>query len=80
MLIHENALTKRFIAYGLLIHGIVRLFAGIMLTQELLIIVSISYFIEAFYVENERWGWKTMVNYKATFVSISSIILGCCFI
>ena len=73
MLYESTPLVRRMIAYGLMIHGTVRLLAGIYLTQGLLIAASASYFIEAFSVMAER---ALMIPYKAAFVSVFSLILG----
>ena len=73
MLYQSTPLVRRMIAYGLMIHGVVRFLAGIYLSQGLLLAAAASYFIEAFCVEAER---KLMIPYKATFVSVSSVLLG----
>ena len=73
MFYETTPIVKRMIAYGLMIHGTVRLLAGLFPYLDGL--ASASYFIEAFYVKNEE-KWKTVVPYKATFVSVFSILLG----
>ena len=73
MLYESTPLVRRMIAYGLMIHGIVRLLAGVYLSYGLLLAAAASYFIEAFCVVAER---ALIVPYKAVFVSVCSVVLG----
>jgi hypothetical protein len=72
----QNPVIRRFFAYWLMTNGMVRIAAALSGTRPLYIIAAMTYFIEAGCVEYESRVGGTMIESKATFVSIFSIILG----
>jgi len=74
---HSNhPVIRRLLAYWLFTYGLVRLFAGMTEEFYLDIVAAITYFLEAFCYEYERWIGQTVIHEKTTFVSVFSFILG----
>lgn len=67
----ENPIIRRLLAYWILTYGIIRVFSPD------INIIAMTYFIEAFCFEYERFigDGDTVVDYKISFISLSSIII-----
>jgi len=72
----ENPVIRRLLAYWLMTYGMVRLAASLSQTRPLYIVAAMTYFIEAGCFEYENRVGETLISYKATFVSILSIVFG----
>lgn len=72
----ENPVIKRLLAYWLMTYGMARTVAGLKPNNGLDIVAAMTYFIEAYCFEHERWVGKTMIPDKVTFVSVFSAALG----
>ena len=72
----EHPVIKRLLAYWLMTYGMVRTIAGYKQENYLDIAAALTYFIEAFCFEHERFVGKTLIPDKVTFVSVFSAALG----
>ena len=72
----EHPVIKRLLAYWLMTYGMARTIAGIYIDDSSDICAALTYFIEAFCFEHERFVGKTMIPDKVTFVSVFSAALG----
>jgi hypothetical protein len=67
-------INKRFLAYWILTYGFIRLYVGFFNNYELLIIGSITYILEALFLEYELLN-NNMDVIKTHIVSLFSILL-----
>jgi hypothetical protein len=68
--------TRRILAYWILTNGVVRLYTGLVGDHHIQIIAAMTYFTEAGCFSYENFVAGTLVEYKAGFVTITSLILG----
>ena len=72
----DDPVVNRLLSYWILTYGIVRLYAGLVDDYHIQILAAMTYFIEAGCFSYENLVGMTLVDYKANFVSITSVILG----
>ena len=72
----NHPVIKRLLAYWLMTYGMARLLAGYTRESNSDVVAALSYFIEAFCFEHERYVGKTLIGSKVTFVSVFSFALG----
>ena len=71
--IKNHPVVRRLLAYWILTYGVARLSAGV---HRGFSIAALTYFVEAACYHYESTAGGTMIQPKALFVSLSSIVLG----
>jgi len=70
----HHPVIRRLMAYWVLTYGVVRACAGFQ--RELYMVGALTYFIEAVCFEYESLVGGTVIRYKATIVSVVSLLMG----